>query len=461
MNPMNRWMRLIAVLAALLMVATACGSDDDGATPSTDDSEVTDDTAAPDEPSDDEEAMEDDEPITLTVWTQLGDNPVLSETLDALNASFMEENPNVTVELEHQTFDNLSATVPTALSSGSGPDIIDYDANAGTIGALSDTGLLVDLEPYFQEFGWDDQLFPWVKERVTFANGPVGVGRSNEVVGIYYNNDIFTDLGIDPPDTYAQFLAAADALAAADITPVAFANQDQWPASHFLGVAVHASVPNDQIRGFETLGESGTWNSAEVVSALEAAVGWVDSGYVLDGFNGLAYDDGNGEFYAGRAGMHITGTWLAGDIAGSMEGIDVRFTGFPMIDESLPFQAEGGIGGAWAISSSSESQDAAAAWIDFVHFADESEAAWVAGGVLPTTNFDIASGEVPQLLQDNFAVLERASAEGGIGYWLGFTADPIVGDTFTSSSQLVLDGSTSIPDYLEGLDDALADARDS
>lgn len=464
----------IAALAVLMLAAAACGDDDDGdaaADQATASDSVGSEAGDGDESPDPAPAVEPDaepepapavepESASLTVWTQLGDNPAVQGVLDGLNEAFMAQHPNISVEIEHQTFDNLQQTVPTALASGAGPDIIDFDANESTIGALAKTDLVIDLEPYFAEHGWDDQLFPWVKDRLRFGAGPVGVGRSNEVVGIFYNVDLFTELGLAAPDTYEALLAAADGLAEAGIAPIAFANLDQWPASHFLGVALHASIPIEQIGGFERLSASGSWDDPAVAGAVAEAVGWVDAGYALEGFNGLGYDDGNGEFYAGRAGMHITGTWLVGDIAANMADIDVRFIAFPMIDESLPRQAQGGIGGAWAITSSSDSPDAAALWIDFVHFSDEAEAAWVEAGVLPTTNFDMSTADAPQLLKDNFAVLEAASAEGGIGYWLGFTADPIVSDAFTSNSQIVLDGSLSVDEYVSRMQDALDEARD-
>ena len=468
----TKWFLTTAVLAVLCLLAAACG--DDGGDAGTDD--VAAPTTAPDSDSGDapseaesteaesteaESTEAAPDTASLTVWTQLGDNPALQGVLDGLNQAFMAQNPNISVEVEHQTFDNLQQTVPTALASGAGPDIIDFDANESTLGALAKTDLVIDLEPYFAQHGWDDQLFPWVRERVRFGAGPVGVGRSNEVVGIYYNADLFAELGLEPPETYGAFLAAADGLAEAGVTPIAFANLDQWPASHFLGVAVHASVPIEKIGGFESLAASGAWDDPAVAAAVAESVSWVDAGYVLDGFNGLGYDDGNAEFYAGRAGMHITGTWLVGDITANMADTDVRFIAFPMIDESLPKQAEGGIGGAWAITSSSDSPDAAALWIDFVHFSEEAEAAWVEAGVLPTTNFDMSTVDAPPLLKDNFAVLEAASAEGGIGYWLGFTAHPIVSDAFTSNSQIVLDGSLSVEDYISRMQDALVEARDN
>ena len=399
-----------------------------------------------------------DDAVQLTVLSQFGDNPALQNVLDELNETFESNNPGIDVDIEYLTLDDLTRTVPTALASGEGPDVIDYDANESSLGDLARNGLLASLDDYATSYEWTDRLAESALERTTFDGQLFGIGRSSEAVGLFYNADIFATHGIAAPDTYDAFITAADTLAAAGITPIAFGNQDQWPSSHLIGAALHATVPIETITGIETLGGTGSWSDPAVIAAFDTGAGWAASGYLTPDFNAVSFDDALKSFFAGEAGMFIEGTGVIPDIITNMEGVDVRFVPFPM-QSGEPQQAEGGIGGAWAITASADAPDAAAAWIDFVHFSDDAEAAWFAAGVLPTTNFDGGSVEVDDLVRDSLDVVAAALDGGGIGYWTGYSSSPLVIDAWNGGAQLLLTGELEAVTFAAQLQDALEQAR--
>jgi ABC-type glycerol-3-phosphate transport system substrate-binding protein len=407
---------------------------------------------------DDPSAAGRDGSAELTVLSQFGDNPALQEVLDDLNSTYEREHPDVSVEIEYLTLDDLTKTVPTKLASGSGPDIIDYDANESSLGELATNGLLTPLDEDASRYGWSGGLAESVLARTQYDGQLFGVGRSSEAVGLFYNQDIFEQHGVREPETYEDFLAAADAFRDTDVTPIAFGNKDQWPSSHLIGAALHAAVPLETIQGFETLSGTGAWTSPEVVEALGAAREWVEQGYLTPNFNGVSFDDALGEFSSGQAAMFIEGTGVTPDLLADMDA-PVRFVPFPMIDPALPQQAQGGVGGAWAISAASPAPDVAADWIDFVHFSPEAEAAWFRAGVLPTTDYDGAGVEVPDLARDNLDVVRAAQEGGGIGYWTGFATSPLVTDAWNAGAQQLLDGQLDATSFAQGLQEALDQAR--
>ena len=159
--------------------------------------------------------------------------------------------------------------------------------------------------------------------------------------------------------------------------------------------------------------------------------------------------------------MFIEGTGLTPDILSNMKGANVRFIPFPMIDDSIPQQAEGGLGGAWAVNATSQAPDVAADWLNFVHFSSEAEQAWLEAGVLPTTDYDGQDASVPPLVQDNLEVVQAAQDGGGIGYWTGYSSSPLVTDAWNGGAQSLLDGQTDPGEFAEQLQSALEQARDS
>src|SRR5687768_7074416 len=85
-----------------------------------------------------------DEQIELRVWDQFtGAN---SEAIQAIYDSFTEANPNITIEREVIDSDTMRDTINTAISSGTGPDVFNYDAGPGYAGVLADAGLLAPLD---------------------------------------------------------------------------------------------------------------------------------------------------------------------------------------------------------------------------------------------------------------------------------------------------------------------------
>ncbi len=396
----------------------------------------------------------------LTVLSQFGDNAALQGVLDRLNADYHKKHPEVTVKIQYLTLDDLTKTVPTTLASGSGPDIIDYDANEASLGALAKSHLVLSLDDAATRYSWKSKMSASALARTTYGGKLYGVGRSSEAVGLYYNADLFDRLGIAPPTSYAAFTTAAAALKRAGITPITFGNKDLWPSSHLIGAALHADVPVARIGGFERLSGDGTWSDPAVLSALTTAQSWVRSGWVTPNFNGVSFDDAGKQFYASKAGMFIEGTGVTPDVLQNMPKVNVRFVSFPMIDTKLPQQAEGGVGGAWAISAGSKAPAIAANWIDFIHFSSEAEQAWLQAGVLPTTTYQPpATVDLAPLVRDNLTVVHAAQSGGGIGYWTGYSSSPLVTDAWDSGAQRFLDGSMSAAQFADQLQQALTASR--
>ena len=71
------------------------------------------------------------EQVELRIWDQFTEGSE-SPTVEAIYAAFMEQNPNITITREAISSDQMRQTVNTAIASGTGPDIILYDAGPAT-----------------------------------------------------------------------------------------------------------------------------------------------------------------------------------------------------------------------------------------------------------------------------------------------------------------------------------------
>src|SRR5215216_4405307 len=100
-----------------------------------------------------------DEKVELRIWDQFTEETA-SNAADAIYKQFTDAHPNITITREAIQTDQMRDTINTALASGTGPDIIFYDAGPGYAGVLANAGLLTPLDQYAAQYGWTDRIAP-------------------------------------------------------------------------------------------------------------------------------------------------------------------------------------------------------------------------------------------------------------------------------------------------------------
>ncbi|MGH2616397.1 MAG: ABC transporter substrate-binding protein, partial [Thermomicrobiales bacterium] len=136
--------------------------------------------------------------VELRVWDQFTD-PEQSAVADAIYAAFTEANPNVTITREAIASEQMRDTVNTAVSSGTGPDIIFYDAGPGYAGVLADAGSLLPLTDYAAEYGWDESISAPALEGTTIDGVHYGMPLQTDLIGMYYNKTLLDQEGLTVP----------------------------------------------------------------------------------------------------------------------------------------------------------------------------------------------------------------------------------------------------------------------
>ncbi|GMA38182.1 hypothetical protein GCM10025883_02270 [Mobilicoccus caccae] len=206
--------------------------------------------------------------VTLTVWDQEVRGGQDAQ-LKALNAAFMQKYPNIKIERNSRSFDDLVKTLRLALSGDDAPDVVQANNTRAQMGEFVKAGQLISLDPWMQAYGWDKRYPESVRSVVsyspdgkTFGQGSVyGMPQVGEVVGVFANTKKMNELGISQPKTWAEFEAALAKAKSGGETPLVLGNLDKWPAAHVFGVIQGQYVQPDQIRalGFGNAGAS--WNT--------------------------------------------------------------------------------------------------------------------------------------------------------------------------------------------------------
>src|SRR5258708_18020145 len=142
-----------------------------------------------------------------------GDEATLVGLVNKFNAA----HPAIKVDMTIQPWDSIAQKLPTAMASGSGPDIATPDYNVGTIRQYISNGLVAPID---QLLGSGANQVPAsvlpvaVKDAFT-VNGHLYAAPANcSPLEMYYHKTMFAKAGISgPPATMAQLESDAVKLA--------------------------------------------------------------------------------------------------------------------------------------------------------------------------------------------------------------------------------------------------------
>lgn len=194
------------------------------------------------------------------------------------------EATGIEVEFEVIPWADLYNRILTAVSSGTGPDVL----NIGTTwtGSLHDTGALAPIEGESLDWiGGTDRFVPAVYEAAQVPGETQdAVPFLSNVYSLYYNPTLFAAAGIaEPPTTWEEFVSVGQQLTLDTDGDGAI---DQWgyagAAANVQQNAHMAFILGQQFGGdfVDDQGES-TLDSAEQVAAVEAYVGLMADSQIM------------------------------------------------------------------------------------------------------------------------------------------------------------------------------------
>ena len=340
-------------------------------------------------------------------------------------AEFTEQS-GIEVELTTLDFTTMRTVLQTQLRSGEGPDVFNWGSGPSFGGALAEAGFLYDLTEAYAEHDW--QVYDFAKERVSAGDKIYGIPGEMETIGIFYNKEIFEQVGAQAPQNLADLRAASDRIRDAGIIPMAVGDKEGWEGGHLLSMALSSDIGS---QGMEALFDgTKSWDSPEVVSALKLWQDFHAAKYLSESPTSVDYDTSTAQFFSGEAAMIPTGSWLVGEIDDSTD-FEAGYIPFPASDGPGIFT--GGLGSGPFVAAGTKNPEAAIELLDFL--ASEEHGKWTVENLhtIPPMPLDTADLEVSPLFAQ---VLEDiAGLENGGDF--GHNIDVMVSDEF---NEVMYDG---------------------
>ncbi len=408
-----------------------------------------------------QECAEEDRQI-LTVWDQFEyyGMTAAGPAIEKIHQEFQAEHPCVV--FSRSVFGGgfpIRNAVELALTSGEAPDVFYSWPSGAGLTAYANAGYLTDLTPYAEQYGWFDRLPQWAIERNSFRGKLYAYPWEQDLEYVYYNTEIFAELGLEPPQSFEDVLAWCDTASEAGLIPISLGNQDLWPAVN-MWTDVTALVGGRDV-GLALLQGRQPWNSAEPREALDLILQMVDHDCFSPGFNGTSYNDALLQFYSGQATAIWTGTWVIHTVIENMpeERLDVFY--MPQFKEGVPQATHMSEGSAWYIWAGSKVPDLAAEYIDFV-----SDPRWLETWVTEGYTIPIQKTPIDFETYGMAGVVADAFATGAAMQDLNVdafhtTAPPRVTFVMYNDIQGVLTGDTPPEEFLAKLDEQMQAATEA
>jgi raffinose/stachyose/melibiose transport system substrate-binding protein len=242
-----------------------------------------------------------------------------------LSTEFTKEYPNVTWNISQDQFANLITSAPLLLASDNPPDLL----RLPTMVSYAKDGLLMNLDTYATEFGWDKWPMAQINQNRLATDGTRGSGTlyawglNYSLTGVFYNKKLAAQIGMtQPPQTLADFESLLAKAKAAGLLPIM-----QWgSAKSGMGLAfplqaLMASVgPTGPINDWIFQKSGATIDTPSNLIAAQDLQQWIKNGYFPTDINAIEYTDSNARFVKGEGVFTFNGDWENADYDKNMAG---------------------------------------------------------------------------------------------------------------------------------------------
>ncbi|MGI9391360.1 MAG: extracellular solute-binding protein [Boseongicola sp.] len=308
--------------------------------------------------------------VEIEYWQYFFDARVTA--METLITNFEAANPDITVKMTHFPYADYRTKVAAAIPAGEGPDVVQL-----FYGWLNDYVAAELIQPLpadsFPASKIDAEFFPMVqamKDGDQYWALPTAV-RS---LALFYNERLLEEAGVEPPTTLDEMVAAAEAITKVDgagnitqvgITAGMTAQDHHW----WREVLVRQMGGEPYVDDYKTV----NYNSDAGAKALEFYVGMAEGDNPITSFGFM--DEPQAAFKAGRAGMHIDGSFRIGSL-NKLRGLNWGVTELPAMSDGTRSNYSSYWVNAITTKAEGEKHDAAVKFMQYVT-SDEAMQIWL------------------------------------------------------------------------------------
>lgn len=285
--------KYLGIILASALLLTACG----GKTPAkpdnnTGNSNPTNEVTENDTSTDTEASKE------LTVWASFAD--IQQEMFTKLSKDFSDAN-DVSVNVQYIPFGDYKKQLSVAIASDSLPDLIMIDNPDHA--AFASMGIFEDITERMNAWDGKDNYFEGPMASTMLDGKYYGLPVTSNCLALFYNEDMLSEAGVEPPTNWAELQEAAKKLTTDEVFGLGVAAPKNEQATfQFLPWIISAGGSYDKV------------NSPETISALTLWADLIEDGSMSKETINWAQGDVQKQFSAGKLAMFEGGSWAVPQI---------------------------------------------------------------------------------------------------------------------------------------------------
>jgi len=382
---------------------------------------------------------------TITFWSSEGFPDGIKKSWAAFEAATGAKFDYIAVPNPFE--DNLLAK----WTGGDRPDLLGWHVVSGQFLKIQPEKNLVDLSNEAFVAKTKFHLYDYVGS----VNGKVYAAVTNypSLVGVFYNKDIFTRLGLQVPKNWSEFAGLCSKIRQGDpsITPIYSGAGEGWP----LSVLSLAYLAEEEKAGIDQQINDGTVKATDprVTGAWQEILDMKNQGCFEKNLSTSSYDDGVKTFGDGKAAMNMQGTWMLPDLIGSFgaDQVNKTFGFFPVSAKGNLISWTGSQVGAYEVPINKDpaKQEAALAFVRWITGDGYQQYLNDSGDLPVLEGYEAPSTVSPVLLEAN-GYFEQS---GVPSFGTNFKHGGGYGDVGTDLSALLL-GKKTVQQVAEGVQKA-------
>lgn len=291
--------------------------------------------------------------------------------VDDVIVDFEEANPGI--EVIHEFNSDASAALKVKIAGDDIPDIT----------TVYDTGLMKDGYYYdLSELAVWDRIDPSIKELCTdpLTGIQYRIATNRTMAGLFYNKDIFAEVGATEPETWAEFVAVLEDVTDAGYYGLYMGGKDTWMIGHLIEFWAHGLIKQDlgtvDANVAFLMNQSSLLNLGDVNGAMGIfATSFKElqtKGLLNDDFLTATYDNQIDAFANGDAAVISQGMWALGGILEKSPTMasKIGFMPYPAMDPTKDAVILSAEDSGYAIMEDSKHKEEAIIFLNFLFQAD-------------------------------------------------------------------------------------------
>ncbi|MDT0302567.1 ABC transporter substrate-binding protein [Streptomonospora wellingtoniae] len=224
---------------------------------------------------------------------------------------FNQEHDSTKAVIQEVPGDGYEDKLRTVMGSGQAPDMF-FNWGGGSIEPYIEQEMLLPLGATLQANPEMEEAFiPSILEAGKVNDTQYGVPlRGTQPVMLFYNEQVFEDAGVEPPETWQDILDLVDTFKKEGVTPFALGGATPWTEQMWMQYLVDRKGGHEVFQRIQN-GDPEGWRDPAVLEAAETVQDLVDRGAFGENYASVSYEEGAASalLSEGRAAMHLMGSW--------------------------------------------------------------------------------------------------------------------------------------------------------